>query len=292
MKTPNKELEILRDSSAKSVQAALAEIESKRLEGDTQGRDAAIKRFAKLLVDLQSAADVLGRQRLLIELGNPANLIEGRQFAFKIPFLEAVKSLVERKPTLAIGWRAAQEAYNRGAFALAKATSDKIAKRVQSVISTAIKQGRNGDSVRSDIVAALKSGDSTVPGASITKSYADTVFRTNITSAYTQGRTQQVRDPSVRKVIGAWRYSTAGDVDVRDNHAAADDLVAAIDDPVWRDLTPPMGYQCRCILEMVPVDEAERLGVIDGSGNAIEVSHPQGAFRDPGFVSVRSVYVK
>lgn len=48
-----------------------------------------------------------------------------------------------------------------------------------------------------------------------------------------------------------WR--TAGDSDVRPEHARLDGLILPLDDPFWRSHTPPLGFGCRC--EVIQTDE-------------------------------------
>ena len=40
------------------------------------------------------------------------------------------------------------------------------------------------------------------------------------------------------------------DDNVRENHRAADGLIAAPEDPVWNSLSPPLGHNCRCTLRL------------------------------------------
>lgn len=48
-------------------------------------------------------------------------------------------------------------------------------------------------------------------------------------------------------------YRTAGDADVRPEHARLDGIILPINDPFWRGHTPPLGFGCRC--ELVQTDE-------------------------------------
>lgn len=48
-----------------------------------------------------------------------------------------------------------------------------------------------------------------------------------------------------------WR--TAGDSDVRPEHARLDGLILPINDPFWNSHTPPLGFGCRC--EVIQTDE-------------------------------------
>src|SRR5690606_26524762 len=48
-------------------------------------------------------------------------------------------------------------------------------------------------------------------------------------------------------------YRTAGDDDVRDEHAKLNGIILPLNDPFWNAHTPPLGWGCRC--ELVQTDE-------------------------------------
>ena len=88
-----------------------------------------------------------------------------------------------------------------------------------------------------------------------TRSYANTVYRTNLNTAYTAGRFQQAQEPGVRTVLPAMERWEIMDSAVRrgrpidgpkggtkENHAAAHGLVAATTDPIWNRVASPSGY--------------------------------------------------
>lgn len=49
-----------------------------------------------------------------------------------------------------------------------------------------------------------------------------------------------------RGVAGQWEYRTAGDGDVRPEHARLDGMIIDMDDPASDTLFPPLDYGCRC----------------------------------------------
>jgi SPP1 gp7 family putative phage head morphogenesis protein len=70
-----------------------------------------------------------------------------------------------------------------------------------------------------------------------------------------------------------WR--TAGDSDVRPEHAALQGLVLPINDPFWKTHTPPLGFGCRC--ELIQTDEK----VVKPEGYK-DVPAPKGFDFNPG----------
>jgi SPP1 gp7 family putative phage head morphogenesis protein len=87
----------------------------------------------------------------------------------------------------------------------------------------------------------------------------ETIFRTNVASAYGRGRWEQLTDRDVADEVWGWRYRTAGDDRVRPEHAALEGSVFKLGEgDVY---FPPWSYQCRCFDEAVLRSEAEELGL-------------------------------
>lgn len=284
------ELERLQHSSAAALDLATRKLALATLRGNARGIELAQQDLAEILGRIQAAADLLGRRRVLLEV----QALTGRAFAERdvpflpnVPFEEALDDILGRYPDAVVGWEAARDAWEEGAFATARGATVRINGRIQAILSRAILEGTDQGLAERRIIAALSSGAPVGEhdGLGYTRAYAETVFRTAVASAYSAGRKEMVRDPSVRRSTTAWRFVTAHDVDVRSNHKAAENLVAHFDDPIWRTLSPPLGYQCRCSLELVPTSTAKRMGVVSSDGAPVPQARPAGAAPDPGFRS-------
>lgn len=84
----------------------------------------------------------------------------------------------------------------------------------------------------------------------------DTIFRTNIQSAYNRGRCeQQNRNRDTRPYL---LYDAVNDGRTRKTHDAMEGLVAQDDDPIWNIWTPLNGYNCRCRLISLTEKQAQR----------------------------------
>jgi SPP1 gp7 family putative phage head morphogenesis protein len=292
MARPLTELEKLQRESASALASSLSASVVETMKSGEPGES--LRTLERRIARMSAVADLLGRRRLLLEVSKAEGkrLFSERDVDFlpDVPFSEAVDAIIGRRPTLALGWRKAQEAWSKGAFALAKAAHQNAVEHVQKAIAQATSRGISASTVRAEIVEALGGRQYDRPVASYMLSYADTVFRTTTTSAYAQGRLEQAKDPEIAPFIGAWRYDATSDPDVRPNHKAADGFVAAIDDPVWNTLTPPLGYNCRCALSVVPRREAKRLGVVSDRGSVYRLA-PAGAGPDAGFRNAASTSV-
>ena len=201
-------------------------------------------------------------------------------------FEEAVERLVAAKAVKARTAELVSKVYSqRRVFALAKSASVKTTKRFQALLVEVIQEGLPG-SVFTETMARFQNWG---------HAYAETVYRTNLSTAYTAGRFQGGAEPDMREYMPAFRFSAVLDSSVRrgrpgvdgppgdaENHAALDGFIAQTNDPVWSEWSPPLGYNCRCSLRLVSVFELERKGLlVDGVFHA--PTFPAKARKHPGF---------
>lgn len=243
---------------------------------------AATEALRETIVHQMILADLLGRRRLLQEADalDPEKVAAGlkpTQWQYdtipEVPFREAVADIVKREPRLAETAEQVAEVYQRGhGFAAAHSSSLTVTRKVQRVVA-AMSQGGTIPQAKK-VIAEI---------ADWTRAYAETVYRTNLNTAYTAGRFEQMKDPAVARVMGAFKLTSIRDADVRrgrpedhgENHLASDGLIAAPDDPVWEFARPPHGYNCRCAIRPVSRYELERLKLSDENGK-VEAFHPRG----------------
>ena len=64
---------------------------------------------------------------------------------------------------------------------------------------------------------------------------------------------------SKKKLFPYWKYVTAGDDRVRDEHRALDGVTLHCDDPLWKKIYPPNGWKCRC--RVAPLMRHEAQGI-------------------------------
>lgn len=86
----------------------------------------------------------------------------------------------------------------------------------------------------------------------------DNIFRTNIQTAYSIGRYNQMM--RVVESRPYWRYSAINDSRTRLAHAALHGRVVRADDPFWDVMFPPNGYRCRCTVTSLSERDLERKG--------------------------------
>lgn len=118
----------------------------------------------------------------------------------------------------------------------------------------------------------------------------DTIFRTNIQTAYAAGRyQQQMRTVTERPY---WEYNAVMDNRTRPMHASLNGRVFAADDPIWQSIYPPNGYRCRCWIRALTRAQMENhpIGLESSAGRLVTVQQPYGtdgetrpvtAYKDP-----------
>jgi len=245
-------------------------------------RSAAILRLANVIGKNVFLSELLGRESTAQVARHitkaPASFEDSpSSVVTSIPFTEAVEDIVARTPEVApfATPGAVAQIVKRGGFTLARAADQLIVERVQKAIASFVELGKS----TTDAAAIISEiGD-------WSRAYSETTYRTNIARAFSGGRMAQVDQPGVREAIPAFRYSAINDDSVRENHWAANGLVAPVGHAVWGSFKPPLGFNCRCGLDFVDVYDYEYMkkkGVLRGG-----VFYPKNfskAGPDPGFV--------
>ncbi len=101
----------------------------------------------------------------------------------------------------------------------------------------------------------------------------DNIFRTNIQTAYSVGRYQQMME--VADARPYWQYSAVNDSRTRPTHAAMDRKVFRHDHPFWDSWYPPNGFRCRCGVITLSEDDVREHGL------EIEERDPTGKLIEP-----------
>lgn len=92
----------------------------------------------------------------------------------------------------------------------------------------------------------------------------ETIFRTNIQTAYLAGRHAQMQQAAGLRPF--WRYSAVNDSRTRPSHAALNGLVRRHDDPFWDVFYPPNGFNCRCSVTTLSQRQVQERGLEVGQG--------------------------
>lgn len=86
-------------------------------------------------------------------------------------------------------------------------------------------------------------------------SLLETWVRTQTAMAYGAGRWNTLQEPEVQNVLWGFEYFTVGDERVRPSHLAMEGTRLPKDDSFWMANWPPNGFQCRCEVLEVFIDQ-------------------------------------
>lgn len=170
------------------------------------------------------------------------------------PMAEALRFWRKKVPMKAKDYRDLAEEYRVYAFTVAKlAQIDQVA-AVQKSLERALSTGKSMKAWRDDIedvfVRAGWKGD--------TRYRLDTIFRTNIQTAYNAGKWAQAQADIDIHPYGM--YDAVNDSRTRPDHLAQDGKIYRLDHPFWRTWTPPNGYRCRCTFRTLSQEDVDAMG--------------------------------
>lgn len=87
----------------------------------------------------------------------------------------------------------------------------------------------------------------------------ETIFRTNLQTAYSAGKWQQIMDQA--DIAPYLMYDAVDDFRTRAQHKAWDNKVLPATDKFWRSHYPPNGWGCRCGVIQLSDDDLEEMGL-------------------------------
>lgn len=229
-------------------------------------------RLGDLLAKHLAAANLLGRSQIAQmvhrKTGHPIPIATSSRFhmrfdesddetlaggfSFDLPSAGAAEHLRELTPVTKLTFDGLSDQYKRDAFTVAGVSDVRLIEKVRDALAEVIKNG----GTQKDFEQAVSKLTSAAGVEQLAAFTLDTVFTTNMQKAYSLGRYEQLSNPGVQDAIPFWQYITAGDSRVRPEHAVLDGFAARSDDPVWRKIYPPNGFNCRCLVIGLLKEEA------------------------------------
>lgn len=171
-------------------------------------------------------------------------------------FREALAFLEDRETLLPDEYMELQQEYKPLAFSVQGYTSLEILEEFSRELEKAITEGMTKEAFRENMNTFLEAKGYT--GLNPTR--ANTIFLTNIQTAYNVGHYRSMTEPETVKLRPYWQYRTAGDDQVRDTHQAMEGKVYRHDDPIWDIWYPPNGFGCRCTVVTLSKRQMEQGG--------------------------------
>ena len=117
---------------------------------------------------------------------------------------------------------------------------------------------------------------------------SDTIFRTNVQTAYQVGRWKQMTIPEVQTDRPYGVYSAVMDKRTRATHRAMHGVCRRLDDPFWDTWYPPNGFRCRCSVRTLSQRQVDKQSIKVAEGSWQGYVTPPGRLAqqllpDPGF---------
>lgn len=176
---------------------------------------------------------------------------------------QAIHSLRRRVPMTREKWDALSAAEREFAFTVSNvAQADLVAETLEAV-KKAMENGTTLADFKAEIGAQLEEAWGGPDPFRV-----ETIFRTNVQSAYNAGRHEIISDPVVKEARPYWRFDAVEDDRITEVCEKADGTVLPADDPWWAEHTPPLHYNCRSQIVPLSVEEAERTGISERAPSA------------------------
>ena len=190
-----------------------------------------------------------------------------------LPFLEAIRFFRDKGMVLSPdSWRDVWASAHVGAFTVARVTSMDMLEDIRSAVQGAIKRGTPLGEFKKNLIPLLErkgwfspsgvDAEVPLPDGTVRKRLTpwrlDTIYRTNLQSAYQTGRYRQMLENAPNRPW--WMYDAVNDSRTRPSHAAMDGKVYRFDHPVWDRWYPPNGYNCRCVVRTLSGEDMKRTG--------------------------------
>ena len=170
-----------------------------------------------------------------------------------LPFDEAIKFFKDKVTVPKEVFRELTDEAKVAAFSSVQIARADIMLDVQNEIDRALKQGIAFDTFKKNLIIKEMGWGGDLPYR------LDTIFRTNIQTAYNAGHFQQQQ--VVKDTRPFLEYVAVLDANTRPSHAAQDGKVFPIDHPYWSKWTPPNGFECRCTTRQLSDAEVKREGL-------------------------------
>ncbi|MBF0583093.1 MAG: minor capsid protein [Magnetococcales bacterium] len=190
---------------------------------------------------------------------------------FRLPPEQAMRFLAEKGHRVTWNWDEMTGPEHAKAFTVAKVTRLDLLADIHQAVSKALAEGQTERMFAKDLIPILQKkgwwGLKTVTNPDGEEQQVqlgnlhrlETIFRTNLQTAYMAGRYQQMKQGV--KNAPYWQYLAVMDSRTRSTHAALHGRVFRHDDPVWNHIYPPNGFRCRCRIRSLSEFRVKQSGV-------------------------------
>jgi len=205
-----------------------------------------------MLVVTASAKKEPERRPIVVTLAGTQPSADPRRFEEAIGAWRAKTAMSEAD------WQALTEAQRQRAFKVAGVTNLRLLSDVWNALDRAVEKGETLADFKAGIAAKLeKEWGGEKPGR------LETIFRTNVQTAYSHGRYAQQTTPAMLKRRPFWKYSAVNDSRTTPICQPLGGTVLPASDPFWNTHVPPLHFNCRSTIIALSRDAAEAQGIAE-----------------------------
>ena len=173
-------------------------------------------------------------------------------------YAEAIDSVRKRVPVPKAVWNTMQTEEREHAFTVAQVARTQVLQSVLDAIDKAVTTGTTITDFRDEVADKLiDQWGGEIPGR------VETIFRTGIQTAYSEGRHAINSAPAVKEARPYWRYEDVDNDRECDECHECHGTILAADDPWWNDHHPPLHFNCCCTVTALSPEEAEEEGLTE-----------------------------
>lgn len=179
--------------------------------------------------------------------------------ALQLAFAEAMAFFQAKDIVTPEVWSVLDEKAMKRAFSVAGITKANVLGDAWKAIDRALSKGTTFDDFKNEIGPAL---ERTWSGSVANPSWRmETIFRTNVQSAYSAGRYQVTMDPDIVQIRPYRMFDAVMDSRVSAVCEACDGTTLPADDPWWSGHVPPCHHACRSGFVSLSKEQANGIGV-------------------------------
>ncbi len=174
---------------------------------------------------------------------------------------KAVQSLSSRNVLTRPQYDALDASARAKAFTVAGVDAQATLTKIRDVLATNVAKGASYEAFKQEVLSAVDSG------TFLSDAHQETVFRTNVQSAFSDGQASVLAHPLIRSGFPYSTYDAIHDDRVREDHLALEKYgisgtnIYRNDDPVFQMFRPPWDYNDRCSWTPITVRQAAERGI-------------------------------
>lgn len=183
---------------------------------------------------------------------------------------EAIRYLESKGFAITFDWQALSAEAQQQAFTVAKVTRLDLLQDIKDALIKAQSEGSTVEQFKKDLKPIIESKgwsgrkeitlkDGTKSTVNLTPSRLETVYRTNLQSAYSAGRWQQIEE--AKQTRPYLQFLAVVDESTSDVCSSLNRKVFAVDDEIWNSIMPPLHHNCRSTVRSLSEKQLVREGL-------------------------------